>query len=180
MTFNVGEKVVYPNHGVGTIENISTRSFGATNERFYLLRLNYNSMTVMVPFSHVGDVGLRKITKTGEITRVLNFLAAGVSSTAADWKVRFKVNSDKMRNGSLPEIAEVFKSLLIIQSDKPLIVPGEEDARPGTPYARNRGIDLPCGLRRRTQLICFRKPSENPPSVCLPPLSFPPVLAYVS
>ena len=77
MTFNVGEKVVYPNHGIGTIENISTRSFGAADERFYLLRLNYNSMTVMVPFSHVADVGLRKITKAGEITRVLNFLAIG-------------------------------------------------------------------------------------------------------
>ena len=51
MTFNVGEKVVYPNHGIGTIENISTRSFGSNDERFYLLRLNYNSMTVMVPFS---------------------------------------------------------------------------------------------------------------------------------
>jgi CarD family transcriptional regulator len=120
MTFNVGEKVVYPNHGVGTIENISTRSFGAADERFYLLRLNYNSMTVMVPFSHVGDVGLRKITKTAEITRVLNFLATGECKYSADWKVRFKVNSDKMRNGSLLEISEVFKSLLIIQGDKPL------------------------------------------------------------
>jgi CarD family transcriptional regulator len=120
MTFNVGEKVVYPNHGIGTIENISTRAFGASDERFYLLRLNYNSMTVMVPFSHVGDVGLRKITKAAEIGRVLNFLATGVCKYSSDWKVRFKVNSDKMRNGSLPEIAEVFKSLLIIQSDKPL------------------------------------------------------------
>jgi len=52
MTFQVGEKVVYPNHGVGTIENISTRSFGSQFERFYLLRLTYKSMTVMVPFSH--------------------------------------------------------------------------------------------------------------------------------
>ena len=120
MTFNVGEKVVYPNHGIGTIENISTRSFGTSDERFYLLRLNYNSMTVMVPFSHVGDVGLRKITKAAEISRVLNFLATGTCKYSSDWKVRFKVNSDKMRNGSLPEIAEVFKSLLIIQSDKPL------------------------------------------------------------
>ena len=120
MTFNVGEKVVYPNHGVGTIENISTRSFGASSERFYLLRLNYNSMTVMVPFSHVDDVGLRKITKAGEITRVLNYLATGECKFAADWKLRFKVNSDKMRNGSLLEIAEVFKALLIIQSDKTL------------------------------------------------------------
>ncbi|MCX6613330.1 MAG: CarD family transcriptional regulator, partial [Acidobacteria bacterium] len=46
MTFQVGEKVVYPNHGVGTIENISVRSFGSQNERFYLLRLAYSSMTV--------------------------------------------------------------------------------------------------------------------------------------
>ena len=60
MTFQVGEKVVYPNHGVGTIENISSRAFGAQQERFYLLRLAPSRMTVMVPFSHVGDVGLRR------------------------------------------------------------------------------------------------------------------------
>lgn len=120
MTFQVGEKVVYPNHGVGTIENISTRSFGARDERFYLLRLLCNSMTVMVPFSHVTDVGLRKITKAGEIARVLNFLASGTCKSSSDWKIRFKVNSEKMRGASLLEIAEVFKSLLIIQADKPL------------------------------------------------------------
>jgi CarD family transcriptional regulator len=93
MTFQVGEKVVYPNHGVGTIENISTRAFGPQHERFYLLRLSYNSMTVMVPFSHVGDVGLRKLTKAAEISRVLTFLATGTCKSSADWKVRFKVNS---------------------------------------------------------------------------------------
>jgi CarD family transcriptional regulator len=120
MTFQVGEKVVYPNHGVGTIENISTRAFGPQYERFYLLRLSYNSMTVMVPFSHVGDVGLRKLTKAAEISRVLTFLATGTCKSSADWKVRFKVNSEKMRSGGLLEIAEVFKSLLVIQSDKPL------------------------------------------------------------
>ncbi len=120
MTFQVGEKVVYPNHGVGTIENISSRSFGTQQERFYLLRLAPTSMTVMVPFSHVGDVGLRKVTKCSEITRVLNYLAAGRPCCAQDWKDRFKENSDKMKGGSLLEIAEVFKALLIIQSAKPL------------------------------------------------------------
>jgi CarD family transcriptional regulator len=120
MTFQVGEKVVYPNHGVGTIENISTRAFGPQHERFYLLRLSYNSMTVMVPFSHVGDVGLRKITKAAEIARVLTFLATGTCKSSADWKIRFKVNCEKMRSGSLLEIAEVLKSLLVIQADKPL------------------------------------------------------------
>lgn len=120
MTFQVGEKVVYPNHGVGTIENISLRSFGAQQERFYLLRLLPNSMTVMVPFSHVGDVGLRKVTKCSEITRVLAYLSCGRPPCVQDWKDRFKENSDKMKNGSLLEIAEVFKMLLMIQMAKPL------------------------------------------------------------
>lgn len=120
MTFQVGEKVVYPNHGIGTIENISSRAFGTQQERFYLLRLVPNSLTVMVPFSHVGEVGLRKITKCSEITRVLNYLAAGRPCSPQDWKDRFKENSDKMKGGSLLEIAEVFKALLIIQTHKPL------------------------------------------------------------
>ena len=120
MTFQVGEKVVYPNQGVGTVENISSRSFGTQQERFYLLRLAPSSMTVMVPFSHVGDIGLRKVTKCSEITRVLNYLSAGRPCCPQDWKDRFKENSDKMKGGSLLEIAEVFKALVIIQMSKPL------------------------------------------------------------
>ena len=118
--FQIGEKVVYPNHGIGTVENISTRSFGTAYERFYLLRLTYNSMTVMVPFSHVEEVGLRKVTRNGEVVRVLSFLSDGSCKCKGDWKDRFKDNSDKMRNGSLLEIAEVLKTLLILQAEKPL------------------------------------------------------------
>ncbi|HEY1951116.1 MAG TPA: CarD family transcriptional regulator [Bryobacteraceae bacterium] len=121
MTFQVGEKVVYPNHGVGTIENISSRSFGTQQERFYLLRLAPNCMTVMVPFSHVTDVGLRKVTTCSEINRVLTYLAAPARPCCPhDWKDRFKENSDRMKGGSLLEIAEVFKALVQIQSTKPL------------------------------------------------------------
>jgi len=118
--FQIGEKIVYPNHGIGTVENISTRSFGAQFERYYLLRLTYNSMTVMVPFSHVEEIGLRKVTRNGEVARVLSFLAEGSSQRKADWKDRYKENSDKMRHGSLLEIAEVLKTLLVLQSQKPL------------------------------------------------------------
>ncbi len=105
MTFQVGEKVVYPNHGVATIENISSRSFGPRFERFYLLRLNCNNMTVMVPFSHVDEVGLRRVTKNGEVARVLCFLAAGKCRRLQDWKDRYKENCLKMQSGSLLEIA---------------------------------------------------------------------------
>ena len=118
--FRIGEKVVYPNQGVGTVENISTRNFGTRLERFYLLRLTANSMTVMVPFSHVEQVGLRKVTKNGEIARVLGYLSEHSAKAKVDWKDRFKENSDRMRGGSLLGIAEVLKSLLILQAEKPL------------------------------------------------------------
>jgi len=118
--FQIGEKVVYPNHGIGTVENISSRAFGAQHERFYLLRLVYSSMTVMVPFSHVHEIGLRRVTRNGEVGRVLSFLSEETRKHKGDWKDRFKENSDKMRHGSLLEIAEVLKTLLLLQAEKPL------------------------------------------------------------
>lgn len=120
MTFQIGEKVVYPNQGIGTIENISVRSFGSHAEKFYLLRLTTAGLVVMVPFSHVKDIGLRKVTRNGELTRVLTFLAGRDCWVDHDWKNRFRNNSEKMRVGGLLQIAEVLKSLLLLQRCKPL------------------------------------------------------------
>jgi CarD family transcriptional regulator len=120
MTFQIGDKVVYPNQGVGTIENISTRSFGSAFEKFYLLRFGCNSMTVLVPFSNAANIGLRRVTKDREISRVLCFLANGACAIPPDWKVRFKLNSEKMQSGDLLKAAEVFKTLLQLHVDKPL------------------------------------------------------------
>src|SRR5579871_1730499 len=111
MTFQIGDKVVYPNQGVGTIENISTRSFGTVFERFYLLRFGYNSVTVLVPFSNAANIGLRRVTKDREISRILSYLANGWSQVTSDWKLRFKENTTKMQSGDLFQAAEVFKGL---------------------------------------------------------------------
>lgn len=120
MHFRVGDKVVYPNHGVGTIEQISSRTIAGQAERYYLLRINANSLTVMVPFSNVESVGLRKIVKQAEINRIVGYLADGDCRSHADWKWRFKENSEKMRTGSLLQVAEVMKSLLKLSRAKPL------------------------------------------------------------
>jgi len=120
MTFQIGDKVVYPNQGVGTIENISTRSFGTAFEKFYLLRFGCNSMTVLVPFSNAANIGLRRVTKDREISRILSYLSNGSCITNADWKVRFKENTDKMQSGDLLLAAQVFKGLLQLHVDKPL------------------------------------------------------------
>ena len=120
MTFAVGEKVVYPNQGVGTIENISTRFFEARPEKFYLLRLSCSSMTVMVPFSNAQTIGLRKLSRAPDVNKVLSYLAGPSAENLCDWKLRFKLNSDKMLTGSLLQIAEVFKQLVRIHAEKPL------------------------------------------------------------
>jgi CarD family transcriptional regulator len=120
MTFQIGDKVVYPNQGVGIIENISTRSFGSEFEKFYLLRLGYNSITVVVPFSNAANIGLRRINKDREISRVLSYLSFGAFSIHPDWKVRCRENTEKMQSGSLLQAAEVLKALVALHGDKPL------------------------------------------------------------
>jgi len=120
MTFQIGEKVVYPNQGVGTIENISSRSFGSDFEKFYLLRFGYSSMTVLVPFSNAAGIGLRRVTKDREVSRILSFLSNGSCRVTPDWKARFKENTEKMQSGDLLKAAEVCKSLLQLHIDRPL------------------------------------------------------------
>jgi len=120
MTFRIGEKVIYPNHGVATVENISSRIFAGQFQRYYLLRLTYHNLTVMVPTSHAENVGLRKVTRNGDMARVLAYLSERRCRRSRDWKDRFKVNSERMQSGSLLEIAEVLKGLLRQQLEKPL------------------------------------------------------------
>ena len=120
MAFQIGEKVVYPNQGVGIIEQISTRNLTGQPEMFYMLKLNSSSLRVMVPISNVTNVGLRKVVKGREIETILDFLRNGRCRTQQDWKGRFKENSKKMRSGSLQHVAEVFKSLFILSQGKSL------------------------------------------------------------
>jgi CarD family transcriptional regulator len=119
-SFHIGDKVVYPNHGVGIIEQISSRTFGATVEKFYLLKIKSSSLKVMVPFHNVASVGLRRVVKNGEIQKILDYLIDGECSNNTDWKYRFKENSERMRTGSLLEVAAVLKSLLFLHQSKPL------------------------------------------------------------
>ena len=119
-TLRIGDKVVYPNHGVGVIEQISSRTIGETVEKFYLLKIKASSLKVMVPFHNVNTVGLRRVVKNGEIQKIVDFLTDGECDNNADWKYRFKENSERMRTGSLLEVSAVLKGLLLLNQSKPL------------------------------------------------------------
>ena len=120
LNFHIGDKVVYPNHGVGIIEQISSRSIGATIEKFYLLNIKASSLKVMVPCNNVGSVGIRRVVRNGEVQKIIDFLSVAEDLSTADWKDRFKENSDRMRTGSLFEVASVLKSLIALHQAKPL------------------------------------------------------------
>ena len=118
--FHIGDRVVYPNHGVGIVEQIGSRTLGEQVEKYYLLNIKSSNLKVTVPFHSVGAVGLRRVVKNGEIQKILDYLADGESDSAADWKDRFKENSDRMRTGSLLEVSAVLKSLLVLKESKSL------------------------------------------------------------
>jgi CarD family transcriptional regulator len=118
--FRVGDKVVYPNHGVGTVEHISNRYLGGVSEQFYLVRIETSNMRVMVPFASVDTVGMRPVAREDDVSQTLNFLQCGECCPHTDWKDRFKENSEKMRTGSLLHVAQVLKSLLLLHRAKPL------------------------------------------------------------
>ncbi|MFY9804156.1 MAG: CarD family transcriptional regulator [Candidatus Acidiferrales bacterium] len=120
MEFKLGEKVVYPNHGVGVIEQISYGYVNGRSERFYMLKIVSSGLKVMVPQTNVECVGLRPIIRNTQAGAVISFLEKGRSASHHDWKHRFKENSDRMRTGSLMEVAAVLKGLVALSRTKPL------------------------------------------------------------
>jgi CarD family transcriptional regulator len=109
--FKIGDKVVYPNHGLGIIEQIEMRAMGDREEEFLTLRIVANDSTVMVPRSNTTNVGLRRVVTRKEVEDVFDVLKDTKITLYDDWKGRFQENSDKMRTGSITEVARVFKSL---------------------------------------------------------------------
>jgi len=120
LDFKVGDKVVYPNHGVGVIEDVQDRSIGGIDSSFYRLRILSTDSTVMIPVGNTSTVGLRKVLTKRQITQVMKVLKNGEVATYDDWKGRFQANSEKMRTGDILAVAEVMKSLTILNEVKPL------------------------------------------------------------
>jgi len=109
--FKVGQKVVYPNHGIGTIEQIEQKQIGAVALPFYTLRLAATNSLVLVPVCNASEVGLRRPITSGECDVLFKALASDFSTPANDWKDRFKEFSEKMRTGNIFEVADVLKHL---------------------------------------------------------------------
>jgi CarD family transcriptional regulator len=119
VTFEIGDKVIYPNHGLGIVERIETKTIMGTTCGFYLLRMA-NETTVFVPVDNVEGVGLRRAVADNEIERLFDLLGNGKIDSHQNWKGRFKDNSERMRTGSIYDVVEVLKSLTFLSKSKSL------------------------------------------------------------
>ena len=120
MSFKIGQKAVYPNHGIGIIEQIENKQIGASVLPFYTLRLAATNSVVLVPVANASEVGLRSPISSAECEMLLKSLADDFIAPANDWKDRFKEFSDKMRSGDIFEASEVLKNLTFLSHLKPL------------------------------------------------------------
>jgi CarD family transcriptional regulator len=120
LEFKVGDKVIYPNHGVGIIEKIQSRNLSGEERTFYTLRILSTDSTVMVPVGNTGAVGLRKVLSKRDIDEIFRMLRNEKISVYGDWKGRFQENSERMRSGEIRQVADVLKGLTYLAQLKTL------------------------------------------------------------
>jgi len=120
VAFQLGDKVIYPNHGLGIVERIEEKTILGTTCGFFHLRIVSNDTTVLVPVANVDNVGLRKAISDEEVERLFDLLGDGKIDSHQNWKGRFKDNSDKMRTGSIYDMVDVLKNLTFLSKSKSL------------------------------------------------------------
>jgi len=119
--FKIGDKAVYPAHGVGVIESIENKEISGSEYTFYMLRILENDMTIMIPTKNTDAVGLREIVSTTEIPRIYEILKdRTVAIEGQAWNRRYREYMGKIKTGSVFEVAEVLRDLILLKTDKDL------------------------------------------------------------
>ena len=119
--FRVGDKVVYPHHGAATVESLQDREMEGSTRKYYILRLSYGDLTLMVPMDGADEVGLRGVVPKDEIEDVFQILKSRKQAPSpSNWSRRFKNHVEKLRSGDIYQVAEVVKNLTLRDKDKGL------------------------------------------------------------
>ena len=118
--FEIGEKVVYPHHGAGTVVKKETRTVLKQQRVYLTIKILHNDMTVNVPAENAERVGLRKVINEEMVEEVLEVLHGAGTKMPKNWNRRFKYNRDKMKTGDIFELAEVVRNLSLRDQEKGL------------------------------------------------------------
>ncbi len=118
--FNIGDKVVYPMHGAGVIEAIEEQEVLGETRKYYIMRIPIGDMKVMIPINSVKEIGLRQVIDEDGVQKVLKILHDRNSTMSQNWNDRYRHNLEKIKSGSIYEVAEVVKNLILREQEKGL------------------------------------------------------------
>ena len=118
--YKVGDKVVYPHHGAGTVVKREKREVLGEKREYLTIKILHNDMTVNVPADNAERVGLRKVIDEEAVKKVVKYLTSGGTEMPKNWNRRFKHNRDKMKTGDIYELAEVVRNLALRDGEKGL------------------------------------------------------------
>jgi CarD family transcriptional regulator, regulator of rRNA transcription len=118
--FDVGDKVVYPHHGAGTVVSKDVKIVLGEEREYLTIKILHNEMTVNVPVDNCDKVGLRGVIDLEMVEVVVKVLLGGSTEMPKNWNRRFKHNRDKMKTGDILELAEVVRNLALRDHEKGL------------------------------------------------------------
>ena len=117
--FNVGDKIVYPMHGAGTIDSIEEKDILGEKQAYYILKMPSN-VKVMIPIAKAEEVGVRNIIDKQSTEKVFKILSEDETEMEKNWNKRYRDNMDKMKSGDIYEVADVVRNLSFKQKEKGL------------------------------------------------------------
>ena len=117
--FNIGDKIVYPMHGAGTIDSIEEKNILGESQAYYIIKMP-GEVKVMVPTNRAEQIGVRNVIGKEEAEKVISILGEDETEMSQNWNKRYRDNMEKMKSGDVYEIADVVRNLAFKQKEKGL------------------------------------------------------------
>ncbi len=118
--FNIGDRVVYPMHGAGTIEAIEEKEILDEKRKYYVMRMPIGDMKVMIPVDNVGEIGIREVINDDDLQEVMTILHGEKTKMPQNWNRRYRKNMERIKSGDIFEIAAVVRNLMMRDDEKSL------------------------------------------------------------
>lgn len=118
--FKVGDRVVYPKHGAGTIIGVEEKEVLGEKKKYYIIKLPIGDMTAMLPMEKANELGIRRVIDEEEVQDVINILKGDRSKMSKNWNRRYRANMEKIKTGDIFEVTEVVRNLTLREMEKGL------------------------------------------------------------
>lgn len=118
--YRVGDKVVHPMHGAGTIDSIVQRKINGQTKDYYLLSLSVGNMTVMIPTDNTDEIGMRPVISDAQAREFLAVIGQIEAEVIQNWNRRYRENMEKLKSGNIMEVARVIKGLMVREQQRGL------------------------------------------------------------